>query len=159
MCFDPLVKEYLNFTTKLRKLYPPPSGEMLPCNMPGFRGPQIKHDDSSVVPTNPTNATTLTSDFVLQASISDIASDLNDPSIKPLLLSIFGNNTPAVNPSLGIVPIQFGNFSPTLLADDKFHQPQILHGQPLYLAASTATSFNWALLGLNSGHFISWLTV
>ena len=39
LCYEPLVKEYLNFTINLRKLYPPLTGPILPENMPGFRGP------------------------------------------------------------------------------------------------------------------------
>ena len=42
LCFDELSRTYLNYTSKLRKLYPPITGTMLPENMPGYRGPVMR---------------------------------------------------------------------------------------------------------------------
>ena len=52
LCCDPLVREFLNYTTELRKLYPVDTGPMVPSNMPTFRGPHIKAAlDKSAGPT------------------------------------------------------------------------------------------------------------
>ena len=43
LCFDPFSKEYLYFTTELRRLHPPVTGEMFLYDMPGYQGPRF-HD-------------------------------------------------------------------------------------------------------------------
>ena len=42
LCFDELTCKYLNYTSNLRKLYPPITGTKLPENMPGYRGPVVR---------------------------------------------------------------------------------------------------------------------
>ena len=49
LCYDPLVTNYLNFTTELRRLHPPCVGHMLPSNMPGFREPRVHSPPSDSV--------------------------------------------------------------------------------------------------------------
>jgi hypothetical protein len=48
LCYDPTFREYLQFVSSLRATHPPPSDlPMQPENMPYYRGPRIRHPESS----------------------------------------------------------------------------------------------------------------
>ena len=138
LCYDPLVLEYLNFTTNLRKLYSVPSGQMLPENMPGYHGPSVRHSESEVDTASPAN-------FVM------LAESLHDPNIAPILDIIFLGNSGGMHHCLTVVPIVF-KFVPSAKISST---PKALFGNQICAVAREVLTFAWGVYGFNSGHFFS----
>lgn len=135
--YDPLVRTYLNFTTRLRELYPPVDGPVRPENMPGFRGPRIASQPSPAAPVN-------------VATISHLANSVQDPHIVPILHSIVLNESGGHAHCLETVPVVFG-----FLTQQPTTPGITLHGDNIPILASELTTFSWVVYGFNSGHFIT----
>ncbi len=126
--FDPLFKEYLEFTRQLRRSNPASTDlPMRPENMPYYRGPRFQHH----VQQESTNADTLH----IQCLLTDIAGS-----------SGWGN------PHFENVPVHIGNRTQS----DHFPPPsrQLLNSE-LALYAHQATRYDWAVYSFSNGHFSS----
>ena len=125
LCYDPLLREYVQRTAALRTANPVPSDlPMKPENMPYYRGPRTPKQSPSIEP-----------DPVAQATVSAILVD-----------QCHGMD------HLANVPVHFGTFDSTAApaADAR-----ALYNSDLTLSASQLCKFDWAVYGFNSGHFVS----
>ena len=100
LCFDELTRTYLNFTSNLRKNYPPVTGTILPANMPDFRGP---------VTGSPPPADT----FALISLGILNGPPAVDPSIAPILTSINLNLSGGHHFNFHVYPILVGHLTPS----------------------------------------------
>jgi hypothetical protein len=110
---------------------------MLQENMPGYRGPRVRHLASE--------------DTVSQATVSLLAESVNDPHIAPIIDSIFLGDSGGMHHCLNVVPIFFEYVSPEKVTAS----PKCMHGHQICAVAREAITFTWAMYGFNSGHFFS----
>ena len=139
LCFDELTRLYLDRTINLRKNYPPVTGTMQPQNMPGYRAPRIR----SALAAEPAIAgalgdTTVTASYV-------------DPSIAPILTSIYCDDSGGHSQCLQVVPILTGYLSSND-SDQLTRRP--LYQQDISLLATEIITYTCAVYGFNSGHFL-----
>ena len=133
LCYDPLVLEYLNFTTNLRKYYPPVEGPIMPKNILGYVGPYVHQ-----VPAGSIDA------------IIAVTTDAGDPYCAPILSSILIDESHGHSRCLGNVLIRFDPVPKTLTTIGK-----VLFGNEISQVARYSSSFSWAIYGFNSGHLFS----
>ena len=141
LSFDPLVTEYLNYTTNLRKLYPPISGTMQPENMPGFRGPRFQA-------TFPSDSDTTASAAFLTPATSSI-----DPALTVALSGVFLDGANGMSNNLHNVPICFGTL------DSVSTRTVPLYNGDIASMACSVSSFAWGVYGFNNGHFFSTMSI
>lgn len=146
LCFDPLYTDYLNFTTELRKCFPPVEGEIKPENMPGYRGPRTFGPRLLGPNSQPLPADTSSTAYAA-ANLP-----LPDHDSAPIVASIFGNQSGGHHHCLEVVPILFEHSSTVRTSVTGLPYN---HDFPVF--AGAVTSFSFAIYGFNSGHFPSTL--
>jgi hypothetical protein len=128
--FDPLFKEYLEFTRLLRQMHPAPTDlPMRPENMPYYRGPRFQPTTTST--TESSNADTLH----IQSLLTDITTSTG-----------WGHT------HLSNVPVRFGEATPTVLA---IAPSRSLLNSELAQYARQALTYDWAVFSFSNGHFLS----
>ena len=139
LCFDPLYSEYLRFSSKLRRLYPPPEGPMLPENMPGYRTPRRAKASAHA--------------GAISASTTLIPSQApHDERLAHTLSAIFLDDSQG-HVCLHNVPIQFGFLAKSSMP--KKHKA--LLNREIPVLASNLVQTAWVVNGFNNGHFVSTL--
>ena len=111
---------------------------MLPENMPGYRGPR----------SNPSDAGTEAPTALSLTAITELGQGCVDPSMAPILLAIYLNESGGSTHCLQNVPVRFGFYSsPSTAAHYGFYNDH------LPALASKILSFSSVVYGFNSGHF------
>ena len=120
LCYDPLVLEYLNFTTNLRKCYTPVEGPILPQNVPGYVRPRVHRAPAGSID-----------------AIAAFETDVVDPYCAPILSSTFIEESHGHSHCLGNVPIHFDQVPNTLTTAGK-----VLFGNEIAQVSRAASSFS-----------------
>ena len=125
--FNPLFREYIQFTHQLEKSHPPPTKiPMHPEKMPYYRGPRIQQPTTD----------------------SDAADNLHAGSLLTELITSNG-----CGPThFSNIPVCFGFIQSSAPATSS---PRILLNSEFARYAREATQFNWAVYTFSNGHFIS----
>ena len=139
LCFDELTRTYLNFTSNLRKNYPPVTNPMLPKNMPGYRGTVVRFPPSAA-------------DFI---SVSFGACDtplLVDSSIAPILTSIHLNYSGGHCFNFHVYPILLGHLTPV---ERRTCGNGRLYNHHTTVLIGELSSHSFIVYGFNTSHFAS----
>jgi hypothetical protein len=142
LCFEPLLKDYIQRADFLRKNFPSPSKlPMLPQNQPYYRPPR-----------NPPSAANAPSAAMLQLHGLFLA---NNDGTK--IIPFLGGGIPNI-PDTGMQylsnwPVSFGDLPAHSMAMTS--TVCSLYISDLTAAACSLSCFDWAVYGFNSGHFIS----
>ena len=131
LCFDPLLRDYIQRAQSLRSANAPVSElPMRAENMPYYRGPRLPANNA-------------------QPSAPSSAAPSSDAAVTVTLAAIHTHNSGGLT-HLANWPVHFGS-SPTVHPDST----RALYNADIPAAARQLAGFDWAIYGFNSGHFIS----
>ena len=135
LCFVTLSMDYMKMTGTFRQEHQPPSGSMLPENMPGFCAPRVR----SRLPYEPSPVCTLA-----LPAVQDLA-------VTPILASMYIENSGGHHYCLQTVPVLTD-----CLQDEEWgrmaHTP--FHQHHITVMATDLISYSFAVYGFNNGHFL-----
>ena len=135
LCFDPLLKDYIERAQELKRQYPTASGmPMQPENMPYYRPPRVtlSLDEPAV-------------------NFASVETPALDREAQDVFTAIVVDHSHGLC-HLSNCPIRFGNFAEPI---DECHHPKVLYNADIPAAARRLLQFDWAVYGFNSGHFVS----
>ena len=129
LCFDPLMRKYLELTQSIRRINPPSSTMPIPAqNMPYYRGPRV-HVPGSAKPFEP-----CAPDSDALASVATVVE----------------------HPYIAHVPIQYGSFPALPHSTGVWSKNnRILYNANITELGWKLSHFAWAVYGFSNGHFFS----